>query len=109
MPNNSDNPKGTEGAIQSAIERGEFDNLKGKGKPLDLNEYFDTPENIRLGYTLLKNAGYVPEEVQLLNQIEEYKAQLNQLKDQNRIRELHKQIRDAKLKYDLRMERLNKR
>ena len=66
MPNHSDDPEGTEGAIRSAIERGEFDNLKGKGKPLDLNEYFDTPEDIRLGYTLLKNAGYVPEEVQLL-------------------------------------------
>lgn len=109
MPNNSDSPKGTEGAIQSAIERGEFDNIKDKGKPLDLNEYFDTPEDIRLGYTLLKNAGYVPEEVQLRNQIEELKTKLKQEKDQNRIQELQKQLRDAQLKYDLKMERLNKR
>lgn len=109
MPNNSDNSKGTEGAIQSAIERGEFDNLKGKGKPLDLNEYFDTPEEIRLGYTLLKNAGYVPEEVQLLNHIEELKTKLKQEKDQNQIQELQKLLRDAQLNYDLRMERLKKR
>jgi hypothetical protein len=106
MPNNSDNPEVIEGAIQSAIERGEFDNLKGKGKPLDLNEYFDTPEEIRLGYTLLKNAGYVPEEVQLRNQIEELKTKLKQEKDQNRILELRKHLRDTQLKYDLSMERL---
>jgi len=52
MPIQSNDPEGTEGAIRSAIERGEFDNLKGKGKPLDLNESFDTPEDIRLSYTL---------------------------------------------------------
>lgn len=109
MPEKSDNPKGTEGAIQSAMERGEFNNRKGKGKPLDLNEYFDTPEDIRLGYTLLKNAGYVPEEVQLLNQIEELKTKLKQAKDQNQIQELRKLLRDTQLNYDLRMERLKKR
>lgn len=109
MPVKSDNPEGTEGAIQNAIERGEFDNLKGKGKPLDLNEYFDTPEEIRLGYTLLKNAGYVPEEIQLRNQIEELKTKLKQEKDQNQIQELRKRLRDVQLNYDLKMERLKKR
>jgi DNA-binding response OmpR family regulator len=109
MSEKSDQTKGTDGAIQSAMERGEFENLKGKGKPLDLNEYFDTPEEIRLGYTLLKNAGYVPEEVQLRNQIEELKTKIKQEIDQTRIRELRKQLRDAQLNYELRMERLRKR
>ena len=109
MPDKGDNPDGTEGTIQSAMERGDFDNLKGKGKPLDLNKYFDTPEDIRLGYTLLKNAGYVPEEVQLLNLMEELKNKMKQEKDQSQIQELQKQLRDAQLNYDLRMERLKKR
>ena len=80
MTKTVDDPKGTEAAIQNAIERGDFNDLRGKGKPLDLNDYFDTPEDIRLGYTLLKNAGYVPEEVQLLNQISELKENLIELK-----------------------------
>jgi hypothetical protein len=109
MPIHSDDPKGTEGAIRSAIERGEFDNLKGKGKPLDLNEYFDTPEDIRLSYTLLKNAGYVPDEIQLLNQISELKAKIKLEKDEERILELRKLLRDTQLKYDLSIERLSKR
>jgi hypothetical protein len=109
MPNTSDNPEGPEGAIQRAIERGDFANLKGKGKPLDLEQYFDTPEDIRLGYALLKNAGYVPEEVQLLNQIEDLKTKLKQEKDENRIQELRKHLREVRLKYELRMEHLNRR
>jgi Domain of unknown function (DUF1992) len=109
MPTHDDDPKGTEGAIHNAIQRGEFDNLKGKGKPLDLNEYFDTPEDIRLGYSLLKNAGYVPDEVHLLNQISELKDKISEEKNESKVKELRKQLRDVQLKYDLRMERLNKR
>jgi hypothetical protein len=108
----SDEPeasKGTEGAIRSAIERGEFDHLKGKGKPLDLKDYFDTPEDVRLGYAMLKNAGYVPDEVHLLNQINELVVKIKAEKDAARKAELNKLLRDARLKYDLRMERLSKR
>jgi hypothetical protein len=102
----NDKPKGVEGSIQDAIQRGDFDNLKGKGKPLDLNEYFDTPEDIRVGYSLLKNAGYVPEEVDLLRQISELKTALTNSSDANERQLIQKKLRDAQLKYDLRMERL---
>ena len=56
--------------IKEAIATGEFDNLPGKGKPLDLNAYFATPENLRMGYSILKSAGIIPEEMKLLKQIE---------------------------------------
>jgi hypothetical protein len=35
--------------IKQALARGEFDNLPGKGKPLDLDAYFATPEHLRMG------------------------------------------------------------
>jgi|WetSurSiteA1Bulk_404760.scaffolds.fasta_scaffold61389_1 hypothetical protein len=109
MPAHEDDPKGTEEVIRNAIERGEFGNLKGKGKPLNLNDYFNTPEDIRLAYTLLKNSGYIPDEVQLLNQISEIKRKIPEEKNESQLKELRKQLRDVQLKYDLRMERLNKR
>jgi len=109
MPTHEDDPKGTEEVIRNAIERGEFGNLKGKGKPLNLNDYFNTPEDIRLAYTLLKNSGYIPDEVQLLNQISEIKRKIPEEKNESQLKELRKQLRDVQLKYDLRMERLNKR
>jgi hypothetical protein len=52
--------------IQEAMERGEFDNLSNKGQPLHLDEYFATPEEFRLGHSVLKNAKVVPTEIELL-------------------------------------------
>ena len=55
--------------IQEAIRNGEFDNLEGSGKPLDHSDYFSAPPELRMSFHLLKNAGVVPEEVELLNSI----------------------------------------
>ena len=55
--------------IQEAIRNGEFDNLEGSGKPLDHSDYFSAPPELRMSFHLLKNAGIVPEEVELLNSI----------------------------------------
>ena len=55
--------EGVEGQIKAAIERGDFDNLPNKGKPLDLSGWLKTPEHLRMSYSILKNAGYKPSEV----------------------------------------------
>jgi hypothetical protein len=61
--------KALEEQIQRAMSEGKFDNLKGAGKPLNLDDYFATPEDIRAGYTLLKNNDFVPPEIELLKEI----------------------------------------
>jgi hypothetical protein len=33
--------------IKDAMERGEFDQLSGRGRPINLTEYFETPEEVR--------------------------------------------------------------
>lgn len=50
--------------IEEAVSRGELDDLPGQGQPLDLEEDPLIPEDLRLAYRILKNAGYVPPEVQ---------------------------------------------
>jgi hypothetical protein len=55
--------------IVEAMERGEFDNLEGAGKRLDLEDDALVPVEYRLAHRVLKNAGYVPEEVRLRNDI----------------------------------------
>jgi hypothetical protein len=46
--------------IREAMEKGEFDNLPGKGAPLDLSENpFEDPE-LRTVHRLLRNAGFAP-------------------------------------------------
>ncbi len=53
--------------IAEAAERGEFDDLPGRGKPLDLEDDALVPEDLRMAYRILKNAGYVPAEVEALS------------------------------------------
>ena len=55
--------------IQEAIERGEFDELPGAGKPLDYDEDPLIPEDLRVAYRLLKNAGFVPPELELYKEV----------------------------------------
>jgi len=50
--------------IRAAIAAGEFANLPGKGKPLDLAEPPGVRPEDRLGYLVLKNGGFLPEYLQ---------------------------------------------
>ena len=46
--------------IREAMERGEFDDLSGKGEPIDLSENpFEDPD-WRLAHRMLRNAGFAP-------------------------------------------------
>ena len=56
--------------IQEAMEAGEFDNLPGKGKPLDLDVNPFEPIHQRIANRILKNARALPEWLQLEKDIE---------------------------------------
>jgi hypothetical protein len=55
--------------IAEAIERGELDDLPGSGRPLDLGDDALIPEDLRMAWRILKNAGLVPPEVEALREI----------------------------------------
>ena len=94
-----------EAIIKDAMERGEFDNLLGRGKPIDLTEYFDTPEEVRLANSLLKNAGMTSREVDLLKEIAELKQVLVALIDEKKKQEIAKQIQQKQVEFSLMIER----
>jgi DnaJ homologue, subfamily C, member 28, conserved domain len=94
-----------EAIIREAQERGDFDNLPGKGKPIDLSAYFDTPEDIRNAYSLLKNAGMVPVEIELLQEIAALKERLATTYEEKERNRILKIIREKQLQFDLTMER----
>ena len=50
--------------ILDAQSKGEFDNLPGAGSPLVLDDDSGVPQELRMAYRILKNAGYVPAELQ---------------------------------------------
>lgn len=46
--------------IREAMEQGEFDDLPGKGRPIDTSEHpFEDPE-LRMAHRMLRNAGFAP-------------------------------------------------
>lgn len=47
--------------IREAMERGDFDDLPGKGRPLNLDEDANVPDELKMAYKLLKNGGYLDE------------------------------------------------
>ena len=51
--------------IREAIDRGDFDDLPGKGRPQRLDDLSRVPADLRAGYILLKNANVLPEELEL--------------------------------------------
>jgi septation ring formation regulator EzrA len=55
-----------EDKIKAAIQSGEMDDIAGMGKPLELKDDLPgmSPE-LKMGYRLLKNAGFVNEELEL--------------------------------------------
>ena len=65
--------------IKEAMERGEFANLPGEGKPLklDTNPYL-TPQ-ARMVNRLLKENGFAPRWIELKKEIKQEKAQLERL------------------------------
>lgn len=64
--------------IREAMERGDFTDLELKGKPLDLKEDPFVPEELRVAYRMLKNAGFLPKEVELRKEIENLEAYLDE-------------------------------
>lgn len=50
--------------IKKALEQGELSSLKGEGKPLILEDNSHVPESLRASYHLLKNAGFLPTQIQ---------------------------------------------
>jgi predicted TIM-barrel fold metal-dependent hydrolase len=91
--------------IKKAQESGEFDNLPGKGKPIDLTEYFQMPEDVRVTQSVLKNAGFKSREVDLLNEIAELRQILVAVTDEKKKREMEKQIQEKQVEFSLMMER----
>lgn len=94
-----------EALIKDAMERGEFDNLPGRGKPIDLTEYFETPEDVRLANSILKNAGMTSREVDLLKEIAELKQVREALLEEKKKREIDRQIREKQVEFSVRMEK----
>jgi len=68
--------------IKEAMQQGQFDNLPGKGKPLVFEDDSMIPEDLRMAYKILKNAGFIPSELQTEREIRQAVDLLENLDDE---------------------------
>jgi hypothetical protein len=90
--------------IKKAMDNGAFQNLKGKGKPIDLSKYYGIPEHLRLGYQILRNAGYLPEEVRLKKEMEVIKEKIRKTKSEKKKQKLMRELSEISQQYNFCME-----
>jgi hypothetical protein len=91
--------------IRAAIELGEFDNLEGTGRPLNLDDYFAAPEDLRMAYSVLKNSRVLPREVELLKEIESLKGEISAAESSETRARLIRKLNETLLQYDILMDR----
>ena len=76
--------------IKLAQDNGEFDNLPGQGEPLRIEDDRNIPEDLRLAYKILKNAGCLPPELELKKEIRKMEDMLQHIPDEE---EKYRQIK----------------
>lgn len=72
--------------IQDGLSQGVFDNLPGMGKPLNLWDDAFVPEEMRMGFRLLRSNGLAPLWVEVNREIQEDIARMHRVRDHARER-----------------------
>ena len=84
--------------IREALERGEFANLPGAGKPLRLEDDSMIPEDLRVAYKILRNAGCIPPELEVRKEILTLRDLLRTIEDEEARRDTIRELNYRLLK-----------
>ncbi|WP_231137382.1 DnaJ family domain-containing protein [Chromobacterium paludis] len=94
--------------IRRSEESGELRRARNWGKPLEADEGYEaTPADLRMGYKILKNAGVVPPEVEIMKSLHAMREQLSALEPGSQeAQALRQEIQKAQLTLALQMDAL---
>ena len=93
--------------LREAMASGELAGTPGFGKPLPEDAGWEaTPEELRMPFKILKNAGFVPAEVELLHERSALAAALKACESEQERAELRHRLSDLEQKIALRLEAL---
>jgi hypothetical protein len=90
----------SEQAIKRAYNEGEFDNLPGFGKPLELEDMSGVPEELRMAYKLMKNAGFSPEENKIKQELMSIEGLIRICEDPVEKEKLQKNLNEKLLRFN---------
>lgn len=89
-----------EDKIRKAIEDGEFDNLPGQGKPLQLEDMSHIPEDLRVAYKVLKNSNMLNDVDRLKEELMTIDDLLNNCKNSDESQRLKKKKHEKQLRLE---------
>lgn len=93
--------------LRDSIANGELQRAPSYGKPLAFADgYEQTPLELRMGMKILKDAGVVPPEVELMQRIAALQAQADATSDAVDARALRQRVADLRQALALRLEQL---
>lgn len=95
--------------LRKAAENGEFDNLPGRGKPLEFEDLTAVPPELRAGYKILKNSGVLPEELEIKKENVTLQNLINCCYDEEERRVLKKKLNENILRFNILMENRNRK
>ncbi|MCR4435379.1 MAG: DUF1992 domain-containing protein [Clostridiales bacterium] len=95
--------------IQQAIKNGDFDNLSCKGKPLELEDRTFVPKERRMANKVLKNAGFLPVEMELKKEIYALEKQIEGCKNEGTRKSLLRELSEKTARCGMLMERIPKK
>jgi len=91
--------------ILEAIKEGALDDLALRGQPIPKEDLSGVPEELRMGYKILKNAGYLPEELQVKKEILALKDMLSACTSPEEREEAQRKLSLRRLQFDMLMEK----
>ena len=94
-------------SLRESQRSGELQSAPSWGKPLDLNDGFaQTPDELRMAFKALKDAGFVPPEVETMRQVAALREQVASNPNAPEAEALRKRISELQQHLALRLEKL---
>ena len=91
--------------VQKVEQSGELRNNPGFGKPFEFKDGFlETPDELRMAYKILKDAGYVPAEVEMVQRLATLREQLRTTHGESEQRALKIKIAELQQKVAMMLE-----
>lgn len=77
--------------ISQAIEDGSLDFAKWKNMPLPADDDMQVPDDLKIAYKMLKNAGYLPPEIEAKKEIQTLEEMIARTEDEHvRLKQMKK-------------------
>ncbi|MEH7096178.1 DnaJ family domain-containing protein [Neobacillus vireti] len=89
----------SEDRIKKAYQDGEFDSLPGLGKPMQLEDLSGIPEDLRMAYKIMKNAGYTEDDRRIRQEMMNIEDLLKKC-DENERENLQRKLNEKLLRFN---------